>query len=193
MAIVVLMGVCGSGKSTVGRCLSEKTGWPFVDADDHHPKTNKQKMAKGIPLNDEDRHGWLLTLHHILRSWKINNQSGILACSALKRSYREILCTGRTEIGHNSSEGTTDNAGTLKDSIIFVYLKGSAEAILSRMTGRDSHFMPVSLLDSQFKTLEEPHPEEGIRVLTEDICQPVEVIVRHILDFVSAQSNGLKL
>ncbi|XP_022107669.1 probable gluconokinase isoform X2 [Acanthaster planci] len=164
---VVLMGVCGSGKSTVGR---------------HLAKT--------------DRHGWLLTLHHILKSWRINHQGGVLACSALKRSYREILCTGQMEavrqkcsVRHDSSfspEMPTKKRAFM-DSITFVHLKGDREVISSRMSGRDSHFMPVALLDSQFETLEEPAPEEGIRILTEDIGQPVDVIVTHILDFISAQ------
>ena len=137
--IVVLMGVSGSGKTTIGGLLAERTGLVFADADDHHPAANKQKMAAGIALNDVDREPWLRELNRLLLGWFVSGQGGILACSALKEKYRETLAAGMPE-------------GTLH----FVLLEGSRELIAGRMAGRGHEFMNPSLLESQLQTLERP-------------------------------------
>ena len=134
---IVLMGVSGCGKSTVGKLLSARTGADFFDGDDFHPEQNVRKMASGTPLDDEDRRGWLETLRDLLNE---HDQPIIIACSALKQNYRDILSSGQI----------TPN---------FVYLQGSKELLQQRAherSGHEDHFMPVSLLDSQLETLEQP-------------------------------------
>ncbi len=135
--IVVLMGVSGSGKTTVGELLSERLGWPLLDADDFHPPENIEKMRSGIPLTDEDRWPWLDRLNGLLREKDSNGESALLACSALKQKYRDRLAAG------------------LKDPR-WVYLKGSFELIEARLKARKGHYMKAGLLKSQFATLEEP-------------------------------------
>lgn len=135
---IILMGVSGCGKSTVGELLSERTGAPFFDGDHFHPEENVAKMADGIPLTDEDRQGWLITLRDLLNT---HSQPIIIACSALKQSYRDIL-----------------ESGDAKPR--FVYLQGGKEILLERLEKRakeSDHFMPASLLDSQLDTLEQPN------------------------------------
>ena len=122
-----------------------------------------------------------ISVSSFLFSWQMNNQNGALACSALKQSYRNILCSGRCETSTHQ-DPSTSSVTPERNNITFVHLKGTRELIASRMRNRD-HFMPISLLDSQFETLEEPSPDEGIRVLTEDITQPVDVAVSNILKF----------
>jgi len=134
--IVILMGVAGSGKTTLGRALSERLGWPFFDADDFHSEGNRAKMAAGIPLNDADRAGWLASLRELLTSNVEAGQSLVLACSALKETYRQTL--------------QVDNQTQ------FIYLKGTYEQIRSRLEGRHGHYMKPAMLDSQFEILEEP-------------------------------------
>ena len=135
--IVVLMGVSGSGKTTVGELLSERLGWPLLDADDFHPPGNIEKMRSGIPLTDEDRWPWLDRLNGLLREKDSSSESALLACSALKQKYRDRLAAG------------------LKDPR-WVYLKGSFELIETRLKARKGHYMKAGLLKSQFATLEEP-------------------------------------
>jgi len=137
--IVVLMGVSGSGKTTIGTLLARRTGTTFADADDYHPQANKQKMAAGHPLNDEDRAPWLETLNGLLRQWYSSGSGGVLACSALKEKYRETLAHGMPH-------------GAIK----FVLLDGSKEMIAERLAKRNHEFMNSALLDSQFATLEPP-------------------------------------
>jgi gluconokinase len=137
--IVVLMGVSGSGKTTIGTLLAERTGTMFADADDYHPEANKAKMAAGIPLNDEDRQPWLETLNTVMRGWFREGKGGILACSALKEKYRETLSGGMPE-----------------GALSFVLLDGSKELIGERLAERSSHFFNPKLLDSQLATLEKP-------------------------------------
>lgn len=137
--IVVLMGVSGAGKTTIGVRLAERTGATFADADDYHPKANKEKMAAGHPLNDEDRQPWLETLNGLLRGWYASGSSGVLACSALKAKYRETLAAGMPE-------------GVVK----FVMLDGSKELIAERLAARQHEYMNPKLLDSQLATLEVP-------------------------------------
>jgi gluconokinase len=137
--IVVLMGVSGSGKTTIGTLLAERMGAVFADADDYHPAANKAKMAAGHPLNDEDRQPWLETLNQLMRGWNESGKGGVLACSALKESYRTTLASGMP-------------AGAVK----FVLLDGDRELIASRLAQRKHEYMNPKLLESQLATLEPP-------------------------------------
>ena len=135
--IIYIMGVSGSGKTTIGKKLSETTGLPFFDADDLHSNSNKEKMKAGIPLADEDRAGWLTDLN-LLAKKQMKKQGAIIACSALKEKYRNIL----------SQEITVP--------VYWIFLRGSYELLLERMRSRNDHFMPTDLLPSQLKDLEIP-------------------------------------
>ena len=148
--IVVLMGVSGSGKTTIGTLLSERTGAVFADADDYHPVANKEKMAAGHPLNDEDRQPWLETLNGVMRGWFGEGRSGILACSALKAKYRETL-----------------SAGMPAGAVHFVLLDGSPELIAERLATRKHEYMNPNLLASQLKTLEKPTEGEAFCVVND--------------------------
>lgn len=160
--VVVLMGVSGSGKTTIGKLLAEKTGTVFADADDYHPESNKQKMASGQPLNDDDRQPWLETLNGVLRGWSESGAGGVLACSALKAKYRDTLAAGMPE-------------GTVK----FVWLDGSREMIEARMKTRANHYMKAGMLDSQIATLEPP--ADAYRVVNDKAPdQIVAEILQHI-------------
>lgn len=134
--VVIIMGVSGCGKTTVGKLLAINLDLPFYDADDFHPPKNVKKMSSGEPLNDLDRKPWLEILSNEIEEWN-SNKGAILACSALKKSYRDILISK-------------------SDDVQFVYLKGDRDKILKRMRARKDHYMPPELLDSQFITLEEP-------------------------------------
>ena len=151
--IVVLMGVCGCGKTTVGRALARELGWEFIDADDFHPEANIAKMAASAALTDADRWPWLDRLAAEARVRSARGQHVVLACSALKRAYRDRLVAGA--------------GGDIE--VCFVYLKGDAATIEPRLADRRGHYMPASLLASQFAALEEP--EEAIVV---DIRQSPE-------------------
>ncbi|HJS18587.1 MAG TPA: gluconokinase [Anaerolineales bacterium] len=155
---VIVMGVSGSGKTSVGNALAETLGWDFFDADDFHPAANIAKMASGIPLDDSDRAPWLDSLNDLISSALKANRPGVLACSALTESYRRQLLDGNEDVQ-------------------LVYLKGSYDLIWSRMSARSDHYMKPHMLQSQFDLLEEP--EEAITV---DISVPVEDIVRVILE-----------
>ncbi|XP_074669253.1 putative gluconokinase isoform X1 [Strix aluco] len=161
--LVVVMGVSGSGKTTVGSYLAAKMGWRFYDADDYHSLENKKKMAEGIPLNDKDRIPWLCALHGVLRREESLRQAAVLACSALKKMYRRVLVSGPSAIEGNQPEQPEE--AELK--ILFVHLDGPFNIIASRLEKRD-HFMPPELLKSQFDTLEPPStPENFITVSLE--------------------------
>ena len=155
--ILVLMGVSGSGKTTVGKELTRQLGWTFADADDFHPPANVEKMHHGIPLNDEDRRPWLAAIHQRLLEAARRGESVVLACSALKHEYRDYL-------QHEEPE-----------RIFFVYLSGSEELIQQRLAARKGHFMNPNLLHSQFETLEPP--EHAIQI---DIASPPDQIAAEI-------------
>ena len=153
--IIIVMGVAGSGKTTIGRRLAERLGWPFYDGDDFHPPANIEKMSHGIPLNDDDRSNWLSALAALIREQLANGRSAVVACSALKQHYRDQL--------------------RINDQVRFVYLKGSYQVIWQRLQARSGHYMKAALLASQFATLEEPSD-----ALTVSIEQPEEQVVEQI-------------
>jgi len=160
--IVVLMGVSGSGKTTIGTLLAARTGTVFADADDYHPAANKAKMAAGQPLNDDDRQPWLETLNGLIRGWYDTDKGGVLACSALKEKYRDTL-----------------GAGMPARTIHFVLLDGSAELIGERLAARHHEFMNAKLLASQLATLEPP--ADALRVVNDrEPDQVVDEILAHI-------------
>ena len=138
---LVVMGVSGSGKTTVAELLAKKLGWPFMEGDRVHPPANVEKMRQGIPLTDTDRAPWLDRIGEELKSWAAAGKSGVLTCSALKRAYRDRIRSARPDVR-------------------FVYVKGSETLIEARVAARHHEYMPASLLRSQFDTLEEPTPDE---------------------------------
>ncbi|MDQ6923217.1 MAG: gluconokinase [Pseudomonadota bacterium] len=145
--IVIVMGVCGCGKSTVGQALANQLGWTFFDADDFHPPANVAKMAKGVALTDEDREPWLDGVAAEMRAVARKGQHAVLACSALKESYRQRIARGLEDPQAESGSSS---------ELRIVYLKGDAKTIEPRLARRSGHFMPASLLASQFAALEEP-------------------------------------
>jgi len=153
--VVVLMGVAGSGKTTVGRLLAAELGWKFYDADDFHPAANVEKMARGVALDDADREPWLETLRDLVRDCLARGESAVLACSALKESYRRHLLVG--------------------EGVRLVYLKGDYELISQRLKERRGHYMKPQLLDSQFAALEEPGRESHF-----DAAAPPAEIVKAV-------------
>jgi gluconokinase len=157
---VVVMGVSGCGKSTIGRLLAARTGWPFLDADDLHPASNVAKMAKGEALTDSDRWPWL----DLVRSWiaerRLAGESAVIGCSALKQSYRDRLREADPELR-------------------FAYLQGDRAVLLERLARRHGHFFPNQLLDSQLADLEPPTPDE--RPIIVQIGQSPEAVADTIL------------
>jgi gluconokinase len=164
--LVVVMGVSGSGKSTVGAALAQRLRVPFADADDFHPPANVAKMSAGIPLDDDDRRPWLEAIGRWLADH--DETGGVASCSALKRSYRDALRSfaPRTELAH---------------------LHGDRDVIASRQASRPGHFMPSSLLDSQFETLEPIQPDEyGVQL---DVSADVDHIVQSYLSLHISREN----
>jgi len=155
--IAILMGVSGSGKTTIGRLLAERLGWSFYDGDDLHPPANVEKMRHGIPLTDADRAPWLEAVRAVIEQVVRQGRSAVLACSALKQSYRDRLAAGIPDLR-------------------FVYLRGDRALLHERLAARCGHFMPAGLLQSQYEALEEPH--DAIAV---DVAGPPEAIVTAIV------------
>ncbi|BAB74785.1 gluconokinase [Anabaena sp. FACHB-709] len=153
--IIIIMGVSGSGKTTIGQMLAESLHWEFHDADSFHSPDNIEKMRRGIPLDDNDRIPWLQSLQTAIINWLQDNRNVVLACSALKASYRQFL--------------------VLDSDIKLVYLQGTFELIQTRLQKRENHFMNRELLTSQFASLEEPD-----NVILVDISQSPQVIVQAI-------------
>ncbi|RBP14404.1 gluconate kinase (SKI family) [Roseiarcus fermentans] len=157
---LVIMGVSGSGKSTVGDRLAQRLGWTMAEGDALHPPANVEKMRRGIPLDDADRWPWLDAIGALLKAWAAEGRSGLVTCSALKGSYRERLLAARPDLR-------------------FVYLKGSPALLSGRVAARHHEYMPASLLRSQFDTLEEPLPGEP--VVTIDAGETPEAEVEAIV------------
>ena len=160
---IVIMGVSGCGKSSLGAALGHRLGIPYRDGDDLHPAANVEKMRAGIPLTDEDRWPWLDCVARVLK----NDAPVIVGCSALRHAYRDHIRSG---------------AGGV---VRFVHLAGSREIIATRMAARTGHYMPATLLDSQFATLEAPGPAEA---LTLDIIAPLDALVDAILDDITGET-----
>ena len=152
------MGVAGSGKSTVGRLLAGRLGWDFCEGDDVHPPANIAKMAAGHPLTDTDRRPWLVRVRTWIDEHIAAGRSGVITCSALKRSYRDAL---------------------RDPQVVFVHLTAPRDALVPRLTARHGHFMPAALLDSQLADLEPPGPDE--RAVTVDAAEPPGELVRAVV------------
>jgi gluconokinase len=159
-AVLVVMGVSGCGKSTIAAMLAQRLHWIYEDGDWFHPKANIEKMHHGEPLNDADRGPWLRAIADWIDACRLNHRHGIVACSALKRAYRDILIGDRPDVR-------------------LVYLKGDRDLIARRIAARADHFMPPALLDSQFKALEEPKADE--RPVTVSIVPHPRQIVETIV------------
>jgi gluconokinase len=158
---LIVMGVSGSGKSTIAGELAKRLHWTCEDGDRFHPKSNVEKMSAGHPLTDQDRRPWLQAIADEIDRVGSAGEHAVIACSALKHAYRSILVHGR-------------------DDVRIIYLKGSRDLIARRLKLRKDHFMPPTLLDSQFNTLEEPGASENPIVV--DVDAPVEAIVEKIVD-----------
>lgn len=165
---VVVMGVSGAGKTTIGAALASRLGRPFIDADDLHLPENRDKMRIGIPLEDADRAPWLERVGSALREARERGTAPVVACSALKASYREILRRFAPDVG-------------------FLHLSGDPETVAARLQGRDHAYMPESLMSSQFATLEPPAGED--RVLTVDLRTPVEELTLEAMAWIRALEN----
>jgi len=155
--IVLVMGVAGAGKTTVGNLLAKELGWTFADADSYHSPENVKKMASGIPLTDDDRKDWLARLRELIQSWEASGENAVLACSALKDAYRRKL--------------------VISSNVKLVFLRGEFGLIRERMMLRPGHYMNPDLLHSQFETLEEPSVAEAV---VADVSAPPEELVRSI-------------
>jgi len=158
--VVVVMGVSGCGKSTIGRVLAERLGWVFQEGDDLHPASNVAKMRAGVPLTDEDRWPWLDRVAAWIEGRLVAGESGVVACSALKRAYRERL----------SRPG----------GVVFVHLEVDRHTLEERLAGRRGHYMPAALLASQLETLEGPGTDAG--VIRVDANRPTEAVADSVLE-----------
>ena len=162
--VLVVMGVSGSGKTTVARCLAERFGWPFMEGDALHPPENVAKMSQGVPLTDADRWPWLRNVAGWVDGQLRAGEPGIVTCSMLKRAYRDLV------VDHKPGART-------------LYLRGDRALIEARMARRQHHFMPLSLLDSQFATLEPPMPDEP--ALSVDVDGTTDEIVARVVELLT--------
>jgi len=167
--IAIVMGVSGSGKTTVAVMLADALGVAFLEGDKLHPRGNVEKMRSGTPLTDEDRWPWLRAIAARIDQWRADGKAGVVTCSALKRAYRDVLVHGR-------------------DDVRIVYLDGSQELIARRLKARKGHFMPPALLDSQFNALQPPGDDE--HPVTVSIDAPVEAIVDDIMRKLGPDLDG---
>jgi gluconokinase len=165
--VLVIMGVSGSGKTTIATLLAKKLGWDYRDGDEFHPQANVEKMKSGVPLTDEDRWPWLEAIARFIDDELARGSKAIVTCSALKRRYREIIIDGRK-------------------GVRLVYLKGDKALLEKRLKKRHGHFMPSSLLQSQFDALEEPGPEENPLIVSVDGTP--EQIVERIVEKVKRET-----
>ena len=165
----VVMGVCGSGKTTVGEAIAEKIGARFIDGDDLHPRANILKMKSGTPLNDEDRAPWLVRVSDVFFSLGNRSESGVVVCSALKKKYRDIIREGNPEV-------------------VFVHLYGTKELILERMGKRKGHYMKEDMVNSQFADLEFPTKEES-DVVNVDIDASIEEVINRAMQGLKEKVN----
>ena len=161
--VIVVMGVSGCGKSTVGRLLAERLGWVFQEGDDLHPAANVAKMRAGVALTDEDRRPWLDRVAGWIEGRLVAGESGVIACSALKRAYRERLAR--------------------PGGVVFVYMRVDRHTLEERLAGRRGHFMPAALLPSQLATLEDPGPDES--VIRADAKLSAEVAAASVLEWLT--------
>ena len=169
MLVVVMMGVSGSGKTTVASSVAQRLGWPLLEGDSFHPPANVAKMAAGHPLTDDDRWPWLHAIADAIDAKRAAGQSAVVACSALKRAYRDILVGRRPDVR-------------------VLYLRGSKSLIGQRISHRTGHFMPPALLDSQFATLEEPAPDEHALVVSID-ADPATIVEDALRQIQSAEKE----
>lgn len=160
MTVAIVMGVSGSGKTTIAAGLARREGWLLLEGNSFHPPANIAKMKAGIPLTDEDRWPWLQAIAAREDELIGARQSAVVACSALRRTYRDVLAGGRPDT-------------------VLVYLRGSKALITERMKARKNHFMPPALLDSQFATLEEPAQDEHPIIV--DIGGPAEAVIKEVI------------
>lgn len=165
--MVIVFGVAGVGKTTVGKLLAERLGWKFYDADDFHPRANIQKMENGLPLTDQDRQPWLDSLRARIKESLAANEDAVLACSALKKKYRDQLRINR--------------------DVKFVFLQGERDRIAKQLKERRGHFFDSKLLDTQFADLEEPDSSEG--VLKMQLRDEPRELVRKIREEMGLQEN----
>ncbi|MET2852684.1 gluconokinase [Vibrio owensii] len=167
---VVVMGVCASGKTTIGEHLAKKLGRKFIDGDDLHPRANIQKMASGQPLNDDDRKPWLERIRDAAYSLESKNEHGIIVCSALKKIYRDQIREGN-------------------ENVTFLFLDGSKELILERMRARQGHFMKENMVNSQFEALE--RPEDEPRTIFVSIDATIEDVVSNAAELILVQDEAI--
>ena len=165
--VVVMMGVSGVGKTTIGTLLAERLGWGYAEGDSYHPPANVEKMRAGTPLDDTDREPWLAAIAADIDRWRAAGQGMVVSCSALKRHYRDVLIGGRPDVR-------------------LVRLAGNEALIRARIEKRTDHYMPPSLLTSQIATLEPPVPEED--AISVDVVRPPGDCVAHILS--ALQGDG---
>ena len=167
---VVVMGVCASGKTTIGEHLAKNLGRKFIDGDDLHPRANIQKMASGQPLNDDDRKPWLERIRDAAYSLESKNEHGIIVCSALKKIYRDQIREGN-------------------ENVTFLFLDGSKDLILERMRARQGHFMKENMVNSQFETLE--RPEDEPRTIFVSIDATIEDVVSNAAELILVQDEAM--